>query len=51
MKPINTLCGQNAESLIVKADGTYSYHLVLRVRSGEYSTCLLNQQMDWIHGI
>jgi hypothetical protein len=28
MKPINTLCGQNAELLIVKADGTYSYHLV-----------------------
>jgi hypothetical protein len=26
MKPINTLCGQNAELLIVKTDGTYSYH-------------------------
>jgi hypothetical protein len=26
MKPINTLCGQNAEILIIKAGGTYSYH-------------------------
>jgi hypothetical protein len=26
MKPINTLCGQNTELLIVKAGGTYSYH-------------------------
>jgi hypothetical protein len=26
MKPINTLCGQNAELLIRKAGGTYSYH-------------------------
>jgi hypothetical protein len=26
MKPINTLCGQNAELLIVKECGTYSYY-------------------------
>jgi hypothetical protein len=26
MKPINTLCGQNAELLIVKAGGTRIYH-------------------------
>jgi hypothetical protein len=26
MKPINTLCGQKAELLFVKAGGTYSYH-------------------------
>jgi hypothetical protein len=25
-KPINALCGHNAELLIVKAGGTYSYH-------------------------
>jgi hypothetical protein len=29
-KPINMLCGQNAELLIVKADGIYSYHWVLK---------------------
>jgi hypothetical protein len=26
VKLINTLCGQNAELLITKADGTHSYH-------------------------
>ena len=26
-KPINTLCGQNAEFVNVTADGTYSDHL------------------------
>jgi hypothetical protein len=26
MEPINTVCGQNEELLIVKAGGTYSYH-------------------------
>jgi hypothetical protein len=25
-KHINTLCGQNAELLIIKSGGTYSYH-------------------------
>jgi hypothetical protein len=30
MKPMNLLCGQNAELLIVKAGGTYSYHWVLK---------------------
>jgi hypothetical protein len=30
IKPINTLCGQNAELLIVEAGGTYSYHWVLK---------------------
>jgi hypothetical protein len=30
MKPIKTLCGQNAELLIVKADGTYGYHWALK---------------------
>jgi hypothetical protein len=29
-KPINTLCGQNSELLIVKGDGTFSYHRVLK---------------------
>jgi hypothetical protein len=29
-KPINTPCGQNAELLIVKAGGTYSYHWALK---------------------
>jgi hypothetical protein len=29
-KPISTLCGQNAELLIVKAGGTYSYHWALK---------------------
>jgi hypothetical protein len=28
--PINTLCGQNAGTLIVKAGGTYSYHWALK---------------------
>jgi hypothetical protein len=28
--PINTLCGQNAELLIVKAGGTYTYHRPLK---------------------
>jgi hypothetical protein len=28
-KPRNTLCGQNVELLIVKADGEYSYHWAL----------------------
>jgi hypothetical protein len=27
-KPTNTLCEQNAELLIVKASGAYSYHLL-----------------------
>jgi hypothetical protein len=26
MKPINTLCGEKAELLIIKAGGTDSYH-------------------------
>jgi hypothetical protein len=26
MKPMNTLCGQKAELLNVKAGGTYNYH-------------------------
>jgi hypothetical protein len=25
MKPINTLCGKNADLLIIKAGGTYTY--------------------------
>jgi hypothetical protein len=29
-KNINTLCGQNAELLIVKVGGTYSYHWFLK---------------------
>jgi hypothetical protein len=32
-KPINTLHGQNAELLIVKAGGTYSYHWALNVNA------------------
>jgi hypothetical protein len=32
MKPVNTLCGQNAELLIPKAGGTYSYHWNLRIK-------------------
>jgi hypothetical protein len=30
-KPINTLCGENAELLNVKAGGTQSYHWALKV--------------------
>jgi hypothetical protein len=30
MKGINTLCGQNAEVLVIKAGDTYSYHCVLK---------------------
>jgi hypothetical protein len=33
MKPINTLCTQNAELQIINASGTYSYHLVFKVLS------------------
>jgi hypothetical protein len=33
MKPVNTPFGQNAEILIVKAGGTYSYHWVLNNQS------------------
>jgi hypothetical protein len=29
-KYINTLCGQNAEFLNIKAGGTYNYHWVLK---------------------
>jgi hypothetical protein len=29
-KPINTLRGQNAQLLIVRAGGTYSYHWALK---------------------
>jgi hypothetical protein len=29
MKPINTLCGQNTELLIVKAGDKYGYHWAL----------------------
>jgi hypothetical protein len=29
-KPISTVCGKNAELLIVKAGGTYSYHWTLK---------------------
>jgi hypothetical protein len=31
-KPTNTLCGQNAELVNVKACGTYSYHRSLKVK-------------------
>jgi hypothetical protein len=31
MKPINTLCGKNAELLTVKAGGAYSYRWALQV--------------------
>jgi hypothetical protein len=31
-KPLNTICGQNAELLNVKACGTYSYHWALECR-------------------
>jgi hypothetical protein len=38
IKPINTLCGQNAESLIVKADGTLGFKgLVILNLSSKYS--------------
>jgi hypothetical protein len=30
IKPTNTLCGQNAKLLIVKAGGTYSNHKTLK---------------------
>jgi hypothetical protein len=30
MKPISTLCGQKAELLSVKVDGTYSSHCALK---------------------
>jgi hypothetical protein len=30
MKPIKTLCGQNAELMNVEAGGTYSYHYALK---------------------
>jgi hypothetical protein len=30
-KLTNTLCGQNAELLIIEAGGTYSYHEALKV--------------------
>jgi hypothetical protein len=30
MKPVNALCGQNAELLIIKPGGTYRYHWVLK---------------------
>jgi hypothetical protein len=33
-KHINTLCGQNAELLIVEAGGTYSYHWVEKGSNG-----------------
>jgi hypothetical protein len=33
MKPINTLCGQNEELLVVKAGGAYNYHWFLKHRS------------------
>jgi hypothetical protein len=29
-KPVNTLCGQSAELLIVKVGGKYSYHWALK---------------------
>jgi hypothetical protein len=28
-KPVNTLCGQNAELLVVRKGGAYSYHSAL----------------------
>jgi hypothetical protein len=30
MKSLNTLCGQNAKLLIIKAGGRYSYHWALK---------------------
>jgi lipoate-protein ligase B len=30
MKQVNTLCRQNAELLIIKAGGTYTYHRALK---------------------
>jgi hypothetical protein len=32
MKPTSRLYGQNVELLIVKAGGTYTYHLALKVK-------------------
>jgi hypothetical protein len=42
-KHINTLCGQNAELLIVEACGAYSYHLVLK----DYNTIHQFACKDW----
>jgi hypothetical protein len=50
MKPPNTLCGKNAELLIVKAGGTYSSHLTLKdlgdqVKDNEIGkTCSTNER-------
>jgi hypothetical protein len=39
-KPINTLCGQNAELLTVKIGGIYSYRWVLKgLISNDTKTC------------
>jgi hypothetical protein len=35
-KPINTLCGQNAELLIIKAGGTYNYRWAIKGYEIEY---------------
>jgi hypothetical protein len=40
-KPIYTLCGQNAELLILKVGGTYSYHWALKVQ-GSHNVQNLN---------
>jgi hypothetical protein len=34
-KPINTLCGQNAKLLNIKAGSMYSYHWVLKSQDTE----------------
>jgi hypothetical protein len=40
MKPINILCGQNAELLIVKAGGTYSSHQALKIKKISILLCV-----------
>jgi hypothetical protein len=40
-KPMNTLCGQNAELLIIKVGGTLSYHFKGLMIISEWNRALL----------
>jgi hypothetical protein len=40
-KPVNTLCGQNVELLIVKAGGEYTYRWLLK----DWKIMILHQEL------
>jgi hypothetical protein len=50
-KPTNTLCGQNAELLNIKADGTYSYNCALKAQEYDHEWRVENNSGGFSRGI